>query len=296
MGGPHPRHAPGPMAVLAEYGRFLRVSHTLFSVPFAYAAALISAGGVIGWDTALLIGVAVLGLRSFGMAWNNIVDREIDSANPRTASRPLVAGKVSIRGAYLTAALGAAAFTASAALLGPLPLLLAPLYLAIVYAYPYAKRMHCFPHLHLGAVFALIPIGGAIAVWPEGDIYTIIEKIPWNYVVGSALWVAGFDMVYSILDRDFDRKLGIRSVPACFGAGAAKALSSTFHAAAAALFILEALGLGALALASSLIAAAVLAYGQLLAYRGRIMESFNANLYVGVVVGLGTSLAVLLGA
>ncbi len=281
---------------MVEYGRFLRVGHTLFSVPFAYAAALISAGGAIGWDTALLIGLAVLGLRSFGMAWNNIADRDIDAANPRTAARPLIVGRVSLRGAYLTAVLGAAAFTASAALLGPLPLFLAPLYLAIVYAYPYAKRVHCFPHLHLGAVFALIPIGGAIAVWPRDDIYIVMEKVPWNYVIGSALWVAGFDMTYSILDRDFDRRFGVKSVPACFGVGAAKAASLLFHAAAAAFFIREALGLGALALASSLIAAAILAYGQLLAYRGRIMESFNANLYVGVVVGLGTSLAVLLGA
>lgn len=284
------------IATLVEYSRFLRLGHTLFSVPFAYAAALISANGYIGWDTALLIGLAVMGLRTFGMAWNNIADRDIDAANPRTASRPLIAGRIGLKGAYLTALLGASVFTVSAALLGPLPLSLTPLYLAVVYTYPYAKRVHCFPHLHLGAIFALIPIGGAIAVWPRGELWSVLERVPWSYVVGSALWVAGFDMVYAILDRDFDVRHGLKSIPACLGVRTAKILSSAFHAAAAALFTLEALNLGVLALAASLTAASILAYGQLLAYRGRIMDSFNANLYVGVAVGLGTSLAVLLEA
>ncbi|MCC6020548.1 MAG: putative 4-hydroxybenzoate polyprenyltransferase [Thermoproteaceae archaeon] len=267
--------------------RFIRVEHTVYTLPMAYAAALL-AGGQFGLWEAVLIGLAVFGLRTAGMSWNNIADYPIDRLNPRTQGRMLVSGAVSLTEAYCVFALGAATFLVSAAMLGPWPAVLAPLYLAVVIAYPYAKRVHCLPHLHLGAVYALLPLGASIAVHAS-DISTALARTPWLLVTAAALWVSGFDVAYSREDAEFDRRHGLGSVAACYGTAAANAATVALLTASAALYLANyiAYGLGLTGLIVTAAGAAVEVYSAAAGVRGRSALCMNLNLAVGVLIPLG---------
>jgi len=274
-------------ATAARLLRFIRVEHTIFTLPMAYAAALLAGGRMDLWR-AVFIGLAVFGLRTAGMSWNNIADYPIDKLNPRTRGRMLVAGKVSFKEAYGVFALGAAVFILSAAALGWWPLILAGPYLLVVVTYPYAKRLHCMPHLHLGLVYALVPLGAAIAMHPE-DIEIALAKTPWLLVLASALWVAGFDVIYSKGDYEFDRAHGLGSAAACFGIKVADAVAFLFLAASATLYVVNHLmyGLGAAGLLATLAGAALEVYSAILGTRGEVARAFNLNLAVGLLIPLG---------
>ena len=267
--------------------RFIRVEHTIFTLPMAYAAALL-AGGFMDLWRAVFIGLAVFGLRTAGMSWNNIADYPIDRLNPRTQGRMLVSGKVSFREAYGVFAFGAAVFILSAAALGRWPLILAAPYLLVVVTYPYAKRLHCMPHLHLGLVYALVPLGAAIAMHPE-DIETALAKTPWLLVLASALWVAGFDIIYSKGDYEFDKSHGLGSVAACFGIRAANMAAFLLLTASAALYVANYLAyrLSAVGLLVTLAGAALEVYSAILGARGGVARAFNLNLAVGLLIPLG---------
>lgn len=279
-------------AAVSRYLKFVRIEHTLFTLPTVYAAALEASGGYITAKQAVLLALALVGLRIAGMSWNNIADRDIDALNPRTRGRMLVTGAVSLKGAYAVFAIGAALFVASAALLGPWPLYLAGPYLAVTMAYPYAKRWHCLPHLHLGAVYALVPLGAAIAMH-SNDIALALARTPWLLVFALAFWVAGFDMFYSKMDLDFDRAMGLGSIPACYGDVAAKAAWTAMLWASAALLLANyvLIGGGPLGLAPTVAAAAIEAWSALAAYRDEaIPKAFNANLVVGLLASIGVIL------
>ena len=267
--------------------RFIRVEHTIFTLPMAYAAALLAGGSMDLWR-AVFIGLAVFGLRTAGMSWNNIADYPIDRLNPRTQGRTLVSGKVSFREAYGVFAFGAAVFILSAAALGRWPLILAAPYLLVVVTYPYAKRLHCMPHLHLGLVYALVPLGAAIAMHPE-DIETALAKTPWLLVLASALWVAGFDIIYSKGDYEFDKSHGLGSVAACFGIRAANMAAFLLLTASAALYVANYLAyrLSAVGLLVTLAGAALEVYSAILGARGGVARAFNLNLAVGLLIPLG---------
>ena len=267
--------------------RFIRVEHTIFTLPMAYAAALLAGGSMDLWR-AVFIGLAVFGLRTAGMSWNNIADYPIDRLNPRTQGRMLVSGKVSFREAYGVFAFGAAVFILSAAALGRWPLILAAPYLLVVVTYPYAKRLHCMPHLHLGLVYALVPLGAAIAMHPE-DIETALAKTPWLLVLASALWVAGFDIIYSKGDYEFDKSHGLGSVAACFGIRAANVAAFLLLTASAALYVANYLAyrLSAVGLLVTLAGAALEVYSAILGARGGVARAFNLNLAVGLLIPLG---------
>ncbi len=274
-------------ATAARLLRFIRVEHTIFTLPMAYAAALLAGGSIDLWR-AVFIGLAVFGLRTAGMSWNNIADYPIDRLNPRTQGRMLVSGKVSFREAYGVFALGAAVFILSAAALGRWPLILAAPYFLVVVTYPYAKRLHCMPHLHLGLVYALVPLGAAIAMHPE-DIETALAKTPWLLVLASALWVAGFDIIYSKGDYEFDRSHGLGSVAACFGIRAADVAAFLLLTASAALYVANYLAyrLSAVGLLVTLAGAALEVYSAILGARGGVARAFNLNLAVGLLIPLG---------
>ena len=267
--------------------RFIRVEHTIFTLPMAYAAALLAGGSMDLWR-AVFIGLAVFGLRTAGMSWNNVADYPIDRLNPRTQGRMLVSGKVSFREAYGVFALGATVFILSAAALGRWPLILAAPYLLVVVTYPYAKRLHCMPHLHLGLVYALVPLGAAIAMHPE-DIETALAKTPWLLVLASALWVAGFDIIYSKGDYEFDKSHGLGSVAACFGIRAANVAAFLLLTASAALYVANYLAyrLSAVGLLVTLAGAALEVYSAILGARGGVARAFNLNLAVGLLIPLG---------
>ncbi|AFA38667.1 putative 4-hydroxybenzoate polyprenyltransferase [Pyrobaculum oguniense TE7] len=274
-------------ATAARYLRFIRVEHTVFTLPMAYAAALLS-GGVLDLWKALSIGLAVFGLRTAGMAWNNIADYPIDKLNPRTQGRMLVSGKITFREAYGVFLFGAAVFLLSAAALGPWPLLLSAPYLAVVLTYPYAKRLHCLPHLHLGAVYALVPLGASIAMHPY-DLGEALAKTPWLLVAAAALWVAGFDVMYSKGDYEFDKAHRLGSIPACFGLRSADYASAAMLVASAALYVANYLasGMGPVGLVVTLFGAALEIGSAVLGARGDLGRGFNLNLAVGLVIPLG---------
>ncbi|BAN90454.1 prenyltransferase [Aeropyrum camini SY1 = JCM 12091] len=270
--------------------RLVRIEHTIFSLPFAYVGALLS-GYPFTLADAILMAAAVVGLRLAGMAYNNIADLDIDRLNPRTMRRPLVVGAVTMREAWAIVALGSAIYFASAALLNKYALLLSPLVLAIALTYPHAKRIHPLPHLHLGVVLGSVVFGGAVAA--SGDeassLAEVLRSVPWLYVAAVSLWVAGFDTIYSIMDIDFDRNHGLKSIPAAIGEKGALAASLAMHAASIALFAMgvEAYDLGAIATASTALTASVIILVQTMAWLGRVKESFNLNLAVPILIGIG---------
>ncbi|WP_042364950.1 menaquinone biosynthesis prenyltransferase MqnP [Streptacidiphilus neutrinimicus] len=199
--------------------RLVMIEHSVFALPFAYIAALTAMflqDAHVHWVQLLLVTVCMVGLRTFAMAANRIIDREIDARNPRTAGRELVTGAVSLRTAYTGSAVALVVFLAAAALLNPLCLALAPIAVIPMVVYPYGKRFTDFPHAILGLAQAMGPVGAWIAVTGT-----------WSWeacVLGLAVgvWIGGFDLIFACQDVMADRADGVRSVPARFGV--AKAL------------------------------------------------------------------------
>ncbi|MBF9072172.1 menaquinone biosynthesis prenyltransferase MqnP [Streptacidiphilus fuscans] len=198
--------------------RLVMIEHSVFALPFAYIAALTAmflANGRVHWVQLFLVTLCMVGLRTFAMAANRIIDREIDARNPRTAGRELVTGAVSMRTAYTGSAVALVVFLTAAALLNPLCLALAPIAVIPMVVYPYGKRFTDFPHAILGLAQAMGPIGAWLAVtgtwsWPA-------------CVLGLAVgvWIGGFDLIFACQDVMADRADGVRSVPARFGVPAA---------------------------------------------------------------------------
>ncbi len=285
---------------LRALARLVRVEHTLFSLPFAYVGALLSRHPCSTADY-VWIALALLGLRTAAMSYNNIADLDIDRLNPRSRHRPLVVGAVSLRDAWLLVAAGSALYYLSAAMLNIYALLLSPLVWLVAMTYPYAKRLHWLPHIHLGLTLGLAVLGGAIAA--SGDealsLAEALASVPWTYVAAVTLWVAGFDVIYSIMDEEFDRRQGLGSIPAKLGTRGALASAAVMHAAAVALFLAGGLGygFGPAAWASTLAAAILILYQHLLVWRSlsNIPQAFNLNLAVGLLVSMGLILDFLAG-
>ena len=198
-------------------------AHTVFALPFALLSAVLAANGVPHGRTLLWILVAMVGARSAAMSFNRIVDRHIDARNPRTARREIPAGVVSPAAAALFCAGSAALFVLAAAQLNRLCLVLSPVALAIVLGYSYAKRVTSFAHLFLGLALAIAPVGAWVAVTGAFALPPVL--------LGFAVlfWVAGFDVIYSLQDEEFDRAEGLRSIPARFGAARALQIARLFH-------------------------------------------------------------------
>jgi 4-hydroxybenzoate polyprenyltransferase len=204
---------------VSSFLRLVAIEHSVFALPFAYVStltAMLLLDGSVDWWTLLLVTVAMVGARTFAMAANRVIDREIDARNPRTAKRELVTGAVSVGTAWGGAVVALAVFLAAAAALNLLCLVLAPLAVVPLIAYPYAKRFTDFPHAVLGVAQAVAPIGAWVAV--TGTFGGEVDAWPalWlGLAVGT--WIGGFDLIYACQDADVDRVIGVRSVPARFG-------------------------------------------------------------------------------
>ena len=285
-----------PLSVIATYGRMVKFSHTVFALPFALAATALAARGhgiTLGQVVAIL--VAMAGARTAAMGFNRIVDRRLDARNPRTANRELPAGQVSVRGAALLTAASAVIFVAAAASLGRLCLVLSPVVLGLVLGYSFAKRFTWLCHLFLGLAIGIAPAGAWIAVrgelgWPAVWL-----------VAAVATWIGGFDILYALADRDFDRREGIHSIPARFGVRAALVISAALHVGTVVALLAagHAAGVGII---YDLGVAAVL--GILVYEHGIVRPSnlsrvdvafFNLNGYVSIVYFAATLAQVLLG-
>jgi 4-hydroxybenzoate polyprenyltransferase len=194
-----------------RFASLVKIEHTVFALPFAYVGAFLAVDGVPGgWDL-FWITVAMAGARSLAMALNRLVDAEIDSRNPRTAVRELPAGLLS-RGQVLAFAVASlAVFLVAVWQLDPLVRYLWPIPVAGFVIYPYLKRWTWLSHLWLGAVDGLAPVGGWVAVTGE------LPLEAWLVGAAVACWVAGFDLFYSLLDLDVDRREGLHSWATRFG-------------------------------------------------------------------------------
>jgi 4-hydroxybenzoate polyprenyltransferase len=212
-----------PFRTLSTVLEMIKIEHTLFALPFAFLGMLLAAGGWPSWRTVGWIVVAMVGARSAAMAFNRLVDRRIDAANPRTATRALPAGLVT-PGAVAAFILASAALLALAAWeLNPLAFALTPVALAILFLYSYTKRFTWAAHLVLGLSLAGAPLGAWIAV--RGDV----QATPLLLAGVVLTWTAGFDILYALQDVDFDRRTGLFSVPARFGVVGALWISGALH-------------------------------------------------------------------
>ncbi|MEV7382606.1 menaquinone biosynthesis prenyltransferase MqnP [Streptomyces lydicus] len=222
--------------------RLVMIEHSVFALPFAYIASLTAMyqrDRRIDWLLLLLVTVCMVGLRTFAMAANRIIDREIDARNPRTAHRELVTGAVSVKSAWTGALIALVVFLGAAALLNPLCLALAPVAVVPMVVYPYGKRFTNFPQAILGLAQAMGPIGAWIAITGSWSWEALILGL----AVG--IWIGGFDLIYACQDVDTDREIGVRSVPARFGIPAAIWGARGCHLVTTALFVWYALATGA---------------------------------------------------
>ncbi|RMG95059.1 MAG: 4-hydroxybenzoate octaprenyltransferase [Deltaproteobacteria bacterium] len=286
-------------STVRDLASLVRLSHTIFAMPFALASAALAhrfmlehGGEGVTLRKVLLIVVAFTGARTAAMAFNRIVDRDIDAANPRTASREIPRGAVSLRAAWTLTILASAAFLAAAIALGPWPARLALPALAVVLLYSLVKRVSWAAHLVLGLALALSPGGAWVAVtggfagWP----------LPLALMIAVATWVAGFDVLYSLQDREFDATHGLHSIPVRFGVRGALVLSGLLHiGTVAVLFALHRIGdLGLFHLAGVTAITGILAYEHAIVRPSDLSRIdrafFDLNGYVSLVYLLCTVL------
>ncbi|MEV0368650.1 menaquinone biosynthesis prenyltransferase MqnP [Streptomyces sp. NPDC050636] len=222
--------------------RLVMIEHSVFALPFAYIASLTAMfqwDKHIHWGRLLLVTVAMVGLRTFAMACNRIIDREIDARNPRTAGRELVTGAVTVKSAWTGALIAVVIFLGAAALLNPLCLALAPVAVVPMVVYPYGKRFTNFPHAILGLAQAMGPVGAWIAISGSWSWDAVILGL----AVG--VWIGGFDLIFGCQDVEADRAHGVKSVPARFGIPAALHGARASHAVTTVLLVWYALATGA---------------------------------------------------
>jgi 4-hydroxybenzoate polyprenyltransferase len=273
---------------LADYSNLVKLPHTVFALPFALVGATLASYRypVRGLDLVWIL-LAFTSARFAAMGFNRIVDRAIDAANPRTLNREIPSGKLTVGQAGAAVALASILFLASAAMLNPLCLALAPFALGWIFLYSYTKRFTRWAHLVLGFALAIAPVGAYLAIagqWPSP---------PWALLALAAAvlcWVAGFDILYSLQDEEFDRRQGLHSVPAAFGATRAIWISRALHVCAAALFFATGLAYpetGTLYFAGVGLIAAMLAYEQSLVRAGDLSRIdaafFNINGAISLV-------------
>lgn len=274
---------PGRLRIWAEH---LRIEHTLFSVPVIYAGALL-AEPPLTLRTGLLILVAATGARAAAMGLNRILDRRLDALNPRTRQRALPSGRLSPRAAAGAVALAYAVAILAAAAISPQLALLSPIPLVAFVVYPLLKRVTNWAHLGLGAAFSLGPLCGWYAVNLSFD-----QAQPALWLAAfTALWCAGFDILYATQDEASDRETGVHSLPAALGSRRALRVAIVLHAAA----FLALCGLYRTSLGGIGPTAAVLGAGALFVVQHRIRDRvnlafFHVNAALGAVVFLGVAL------
>ncbi len=209
---------------IIEYAKLVRLSHTLFALPFALASMLIAANGLPPVKVLLLILGCMFTARNGAMAFNRIIDAKYDALNPRTASRHLPSGKLSKNGVIVFTALNGAAFVFFAWLLNAFAFYCSlPLFLFLL-SYSFWKRFSCLSHFILGMAIGASPLGAWIAVVGEPAL------LPTALGFMLAFWISGFDIIYASQDIEADKALGLYSIPVTFGLKKAMNISLLCHA------------------------------------------------------------------
>ncbi len=271
----------------------IKFKYTVFALPFALMGSFLASHGVPPLSVLFWVVVAMFGARTAAMGFNRIVDRRYDAGNPRTASRALPAGEVSLKESWVMVLLAAAIFFFACAMLNPLALTIAPFALGLTFFYSLTKRFTALCHLILGVAQSLGPFGGWIAVTGTWTGYPVVLSL------GVLFWMAGFDTIYACLDTDFDRQAGLHSLPSRLGRTNAFRLAVAFHVLAFVFFILTGLhaGLNGFYFLGVLITAAILFYQHLIVSPRDLtriqMSFFSLNGFIALTLFFATWLALI---
>jgi len=274
----------------------VKFSHSVFALPFALAGAWLAAGGVPRAATLAWIVLCAVAARTAAMAFNRLVDRHLDAANPRTRGRELPSGALSPRAVAALVVGAAAVFVYGAFQLGPVPGRLALPVLLVLLGYSYMKRFSALAHFVLGLALALAPLGAWVAV--RGAIEGPLAPVLW-LALGVWTWVAGFDLIYACQDTEYDRGAGLHSLPAKLGNGGVLRVSRLLHAVTVAALAAcgASAGLGSVYFGAVALVAALLVYEQSLVRADDLsrvdLAFFTVNGWVGVAyfIGMAADLA-----
>ena len=277
------------LAYPVRFARLVKFEHTVFALPFAYVGAFLAVGAVPRAHDLVWITVAMVGARSLAMGLNRLIDAGLDARNPRTARRELPSGLLSPAQVVLFCAASLAVFLLAVYQLDPLVHRLWPIPVAGFVVYPYLKRWTWLCHLWLGAVDGLAPVGAWAA---------ITGTVPWEaWALGGAvaLWVAGFDLFYSLLDLEVDRAQGLQSVAVRFGERGTFLGARAFHLGTVVLLVAAGLGLdvGALYWLGVATVAVLLAYEHALVRPGDLRRLDTAFFTMNGVISVAFFLFVL---
>lgn len=221
--------------MLKNYLSLIKFSHTIFALPFAligFTLAVSQKEYAFTWDKLLFVLLCMIFARSAAMAFNRYIDRDIDTANPRTAKiREIPNGTIKERSALLFVIVNCMLFLGAAYLLNSLCFLLSPIALLVILGYSYTKRFTALCHLILGLGLSLSPIGAYLAVTAQFDI------LPLLFSCIVLFWVSGFDIIYALQDENFDKKLNLHSIPVLLGQEDALRFSRLMHFIAAVIIL-----------------------------------------------------------
>jgi 4-hydroxybenzoate polyprenyltransferase len=225
-------------AVIKNYFSLIKFSHTIFAMPFAmvgYFLGINQPGFLFDWKILLFVVLCMIFARSAAMAFNRIVDLRFDLKNPRTITREIPAGKISVFSGTLFVLISSLLFIVTTFFINRLVFYLSPVALIVIFTYSYTKRFTSLCHFVLGLGLALAPIGAYLSVTSRFDILPII------FSVIVLLWVGGFDIIYALQDDEFDKSLNLHSVPVKLGRKNALILSALAHLIAVALIVIAGL-------------------------------------------------------
>ena len=268
----------GKLRVLLE---MVKWEHTVFALPFAYAGML-AAPAPFSLSNLIWITVAMIGARTAGMTLNRIIDASIDARNPRTADRAIPKGLIGMREAWIFTLVSVGLLVLATLFLAPITRVLWPLVVLGFVVYPYTKRFTWLCHLALGIANGLAPAAAWVAV---------TNDVSWTPVLiwaAAALWVGGFDILYALLDRDFDLENRVNSLPARFGVGSALVVSRLWHAVSVVFLVAfgAAAGLGVVYYLGVLVVAWLLFYEQSLVRKDDLSKLDMAFFTMNGVISL----------
>ncbi len=264
--------------------KMIKFSHSIFALPFALIGMLLAAHGLPDVRSFVLIIIAMVSARSLAMALNRIIDSSIDKINPRTKDREIPSGKISLKSAVLFSIAAFILFEVSTFMLNDLVFKLSFVVVLLFIIYPYTKRFSVLCHLMLGVIDGLAPVGAYLSITPHFS-YTVVV-----FGLSVTFWVAGFDIIYSLLDTKFDIEHNIYSASSRYGKDNALVISKIFHVVSVSLLITVGIinDFGFFYYFATAVVSGLLIYEQILAApmkKGEIYKAFfNVNSFIGVVV------------
>lgn len=241
---------------LKDFNELVMFEHSVFSLPFIFIAMIVAADGWFGFWLLIMGALAAVSARNFAMGLNRYADIDIDAKNPRTSQRPNVDGRLDSTSILIFTMINAVVFIAVAYMVNSLAFYLSVPILIVLGSYSYFKRFSSMAHVVLGVSLGLAPIAGVVAVTESIPAWSVILSL------GVIFWVAGFDLLYSLQDIDFDKDNNLYSIPSRYGADATLFISALFHMLSVIFWALFAwvAGLGIFAYIAVIIAALMLSY------------------------------------